>query len=75
MKTYLIAIAALALTAGAALAAKEQCVERTVSTNYNDGLNNAVTKVCHTMESNPNDISYEAPEPKACEPKTESKRS
>lgn len=48
MKLFLT-LTALALLSTGALASKEICVSRTLSTNYNDGLNGAVSTVCSAV--------------------------
>lgn len=53
MKTFILAFVALVLFASTAYASKEHCVSRTVQTNYNDGLNGAVTTVCFSDSREP----------------------
>lgn len=65
MKKLYIALASIALLSTAAFASGEHCVSRTLSTNYNDGLNGAVSKQCFSSESG-----YKAPEPKKCDHET-----
>lgn len=59
MKTFILASIALLLFTGVAYASKEHCVSRTVQTNYNDGLNGAITKVCFASENG-----FKEPSPK-----------
>lgn len=51
MKTTILAVLSVILLSTATFASGEHCVSRTLKTNYNDGLNGAVSKVCYTSEN------------------------